>query len=262
MKKSGLALIVLILIALALAVSLPASAVRTEEGSVSGSLTRGSPFTVTITGLPNTSYYVWLPRTFVLTGQPGDRPPVISENQYHVTMDPVGGPYTIGLYQYNNGDGRTILDDVAPATASMSNTRYYALVTTDNDGHAVVEFSTSFDTALRSYSVKVENPDSVNKDILLVEGRAFSRTAPGIQPTERPATAAMTALPPDTTRTPTPAQSPTPEITQVYTTTGIPDTAEQQPSPSPLPTHRTPVSALAGGIALIFGWHLVQRRHP
>jgi len=132
-------------------------------------LTRGSRFTITVTGTPNTPYYVWLTRTSTMSGEPGDQPPVLLANQANIKKDPEGGPYVIGSYQINNGGGQTIIDDVAPSTASMSNTQYYALVTTDKDGKAVVAFQTSSNTATRTFSVKVENDQSIAKDNMLVQ---------------------------------------------------------------------------------------------
>jgi hypothetical protein len=132
-------------------------------------LTRGSRFTITVTGTPNTPYYVWLTNTYTLSGEPGDQPPVLLTNQANIVKDPVDGPYVIGSYRFNNGGGRTIREDVAPSTASMSDTQYYALVTTDNDGRALVAFQTSSNTATRTFSVKVENPQSVAKDNIQVQ---------------------------------------------------------------------------------------------
>jgi hypothetical protein len=191
MKSRFLPLALLVLFALFILAAMPASAVKTAEGSVDDTLTRGGRFTATITGLPNTSYYIWLPRTFSMTGEPYDQPPVIADYTENLRKDPAGGPYLIGSYQYNNGNGRTILDDVAPATAAMSNTNYYALVTTNTAGQAVVEFQTSIYTGLRSYSVKVENPASVDRDNLQVEISVYSRKAPSMviitqEPTPKP----------------------------------------------------------------------------
>jgi hypothetical protein len=226
MKSRTLPCIILALLIIALFTVIPASAVKTSEQSVSDSLTRGSRFTVTITGLPNSSYYIWLPRTFTMTGKSGDQPPVIADNILNVSKDPAGGPYPIGSYQYNNGDGRTIRDDIAPSTAEMSNTNYYAQVTTDTGGQAVVEFQTSFDTGLRSYSVRVENPDSADSDNLLVEITVFSRKAP-----------TMVILTPETTRetvviTPTATRVESPGI-PVLTTTAVPAVTSV---PVPVPT--------------------------
>jgi len=109
----------------------------------------------------------------------------------------------------------------------MPNTQYYALVTTDHAGQATVEFRTSVNTGLRSYSVKVENPRSLDSDNLLVEIQIYSRRAPApieiftppetslptVQPTTTKTTSPETILPPVTTpepvQTPLPAQVPT-----------------------------------------------------
>jgi hypothetical protein len=146
----------------------PALAISTTSG-IGGTLVRGHQFTIDITGNPNTAYYVWLPGTWSLSGGAGDQPPIVVPNQENVEQDPENGPYTIGSYRYYNGGGRTILDDVAPSSSLMPNTSYYALVTTDESGQAVVAFGTSMNTAMISYSVRVENPTSVNNETLLVK---------------------------------------------------------------------------------------------
>ncbi len=122
------------------------------------SLTRGNMFTITIAGKPSTAYYVWFTRTFAMSGEPGDQPPVIVGNTERVEFDPDGGPYVIGSYQYSGGNGRTIINDVAPSSASVSNTRYYAKVTTDSDGFGIVQFSTSSATASKTFNIRAENP--------------------------------------------------------------------------------------------------------
>ncbi|MEN6395867.1 MAG: hypothetical protein ABFC78_05220 [Methanoregula sp.] len=146
----------------------PVLAIYTTS-DIGGSLVRGHQFTVDITGKPNTAYYIWLTGTWPLSGEAYDQPPVVIANQVNVEQDPENGPYTIGSYHYYNGNGRTILDDVAPSSSLLSDTNYYALVTTDANGKAVVAFGTSIHTALRSYSVRVENPSLVNTDTLLVQ---------------------------------------------------------------------------------------------
>ncbi len=210
------AVLLLVLPVLALLAVLPVSAAWSAEESVDDTLTRGSRFVATITGLPNTSYYIWLPRTFTMSGEQYDQPPVIADGQAGVAKDPQGGPYTIGSYQYNNGNGRTILDDVAPASGAMSNTNYYALVTTNTAGTAVVEFQTSVYTGLRSYSVKVENKESVDRDSVRFAITVFPRKAatmaiitpektPGQRAITRIVTVYVTATPPPTTPQTTPS---------------------------------------------------------
>lgn len=134
-------------------------------------LTRGGRFSVNITGLPSTPYYVWLTRTSTMTGKAGDQPPLIVPFQSGIQQDPADGPYTIGSKVINNGNGRTIRDDIAPSTPEVSNTNYYALVTTDTDGQAVITFQTTSSTATRTFSVKVENSRSAaNSDIFIERG--------------------------------------------------------------------------------------------
>jgi hypothetical protein len=138
--------------------------------SAEDTLTRGSGFTVTITGRPNTAYYVWVARTFSMSGEPGDQPPVILGGQTNVVQDPQGGPYVIGSYRYSNGNGRTILDDVAPSSATSFNTRYYAQVTTDIDGVAIVGFRTSSATADKKFSIIAQNPQSPGETVYVTLG--------------------------------------------------------------------------------------------
>jgi len=202
---------------------IPACATDTSS---SDALTRGSQFTISITGAPNTAYYLWLTRTFSLTGNPGDQPPVIVGGQSGVQKDPPEGPYTIGMYAFNNGNGRTIIDDVAPSTPVMSNTNYYALVTTDRDGRAVVAFQTSSSTAIRTFSIKAENPQS--SAIVFIER--------GL-PVRMPVTPTITFLPPLPTISPStypvtiPTTNPLP-TTLALTTVPVPTGTPSQPSPS------------------------------
>jgi len=178
MRHKYLRLIIFACIIWFLFTVIPVVAVKTAEASVSDTLTRGGRFTVTITGLPSSAYYIWLPGTFTMTGEPRDQPPVIADTIGNVEKDSPDGPYTIGSYQYSNGDGNTIRDDVAPSTPDMPDTNYYALVTTDTSGIAVVEFQTSVNTGLKSYSVRVENPRSVDSDNLQLRLQVLTRRAP------------------------------------------------------------------------------------
>jgi hypothetical protein len=216
MREIPLKFVMIVIIAGFLLAVVPVSAVKTAEQSIGDSITRGSRFTVNIIGLPNSSYYVWLPHTFTMTGEPRNQPPVIADNQMNVAEDPVDGPWPIGSYQYNNGNGQTIRDDVAPSTSEMPNTRYYALVTTDTRGLATVEFLTSVNTGLRSYSVKVESPKSVDSDNLLVEIQIYSRKAPSVLEIDTPPQPVLT------TSLPTITESPPPVTTIPVTTTQEP----------------------------------------
>ncbi|MGF3496042.1 MAG: MEMAR_RS02690 family S-layer glycoprotein [Methanolinea tarda] len=118
---------------------------------------RGNPFSVTITGRPNTEYYLWVKGTGQMTGAALDQPPLLVASQKDVTNDPVGGPYTIGSYQYEGGAGRTIKQDV-PAAPS-NGVYYYAKVKTSNSGTVTVGWQTSQATKDKKYTFRVERFD-------------------------------------------------------------------------------------------------------
>jgi hypothetical protein len=248
MTRNYRACIVLLLLACLIITVTPVSALQSTEQSLSESMTRGSRFTITITGVPNTAYYVWLPGTFSMTGEPYDQPPVIADSLENVVKDPSGGPYTIGSYQYSNGGGNTILDDVAPSTSSMSSTNYYAQATTDSKGQAIVEFQTSVYTKTRSYSVKVENPNAPEKENFQVEQKVYSRASrPMI---ETPQETIVTS-PPRTSLTIPPTTVPTllPETPRA--TTPIPSTPPTPAKKAPLEPWTVVIAAGIGMLALM-----------
>jgi hypothetical protein len=203
--------------------------------SAEESLTRGSGFTVTITGRPGIAYYIWLARTFDLSGEPGDQPPLVEANQLNVVQDPPGGPYTIGSYRYFNGNGRTILDDVAPSSSSVPNTSYYAQVTTDSDGNAVVGFRTSSATAAKQFSVRAQNPQSPGETVNVKLGLPAQKATPtAAAATPQPATTALTRLP---SLPPIEAPLPAPEVPVLPSLTSavpVPTTLRQTPVELPL----------------------------
>ena len=71
------------------------------------SVVRGNPFAVTITGKPNSAYYLWVKGTGSMTGSTLDQPPSIVLSQDTVKKDPVAGPWPIGQYVYQ-GSSKTI----------------------------------------------------------------------------------------------------------------------------------------------------------
>jgi hypothetical protein len=195
------------------------------------SLTRGSPFTVSIEAKPNTAYYVWFTRTFAMSGEPGDQPPVIVGNTERVEFDPAGGPYAIGSYQFRNGNGRTILDDVAPSSATVSNTSYYAKVTTDENGSGIVQFRTSSATADRTFTVRAENPASQGEEVTVWSGLPEKKTTTvtAAVPRETIAPLPPVTVPPLAE----PAATTPPEPAAPQGTTAVPTTL--QPTPVDLP---------------------------
>jgi hypothetical protein len=175
--------------------------VAVADAASSGGLTPGSGFTVSITGNPGTPYYVWLTRTSTMSGAPGDQPPVISGGISDVEKDPPDGPYLIGMHTISKGG--TIIDDVAPSPDGLPGTNYYALVTTNADGVAIVQFRITPGTAVRTYSVKVEDRTGAAGNFN-VQANLFPRTT---LPTPVIVTIPPTSLPVTTIPTPEPTAS-------------------------------------------------------
>jgi len=118
-------------------------------------VTRGNPFSVTITGVPNADYYLWVKGTGSMTGLPDDQPPMILDTQVDVKQDPSAGPYDIGKYQYEGGAGKSIKQDV-PDDPDYHGTKFYALVKLNDSGTRTVEWKTSKDTKDKKYTIRVE----------------------------------------------------------------------------------------------------------
>jgi len=234
--------VLLLLVVLLLAFVMPPIGAQGE-----GSVTRSQTFTVTIAGTPFATYYVWLKGTFSMSGEPGDQPPLVVANQENVVQDQPGGPYTIGSYQYYNGGSRTILEDVAPSTATISDTSYYAAVTTDQNGLATIAFQTSRATAAQSFSIDAQNPANPSQNVAVSLGT----------PTQVPtvvATPFLTSVPLTTLPTTTMTTVPVITTTAVVTPTLAPAT-----EPVTTPTTKSPLGEvlviIAVGIAfLVTGW--------
>ena len=118
-------------------------------------IVRGNSFTVTITGVPNFDYYVWVKGSSSMTGLPEDQPPMILTAQEKVSQDNPNGPYTIGQYAYEGGSGKIVKDDV-PDDPDYHGTKYYAMATLSSSGTRTIEFQTSKDTLDKKYTIRVE----------------------------------------------------------------------------------------------------------
>ena len=232
-KKSGRYWVLLLLVLCCMIVSVIPCVTAAD------SLTRGSMFTVSIAAKPNTAYYVWFTRTFAMSGEPGDQPPVIVGYTERVEFDPAGGPYAIGSYRFRNGNGRTILDDVAPSSATVSNTRYYAKVTTDENGYGIVQFTTSSATADRTFSVRAENPASQGEEVPVRLGLPEKKTTivAAAAPKGTPAPPSPVIVPPLAEPAATIPQEPAttlPEPAAPQGTTAVPTTMQQTPVGLPM----------------------------
>ena len=194
----------------------------TTSISGGGTVVQSRPFTLTVIGVPNSPYYVWVTGTFSMTGATGEQPPVIQDSIEGVAQDTAGGPFTIGSYAFRNGNGRTIQQDVAPSTPQVPNTRYYARVTTDNAGRAFIGFQTSPATAPKTFSIRIENADTYTEESMSV-GKGSVSIEAGTQKTVQP-TSVVTLSMPETSIPMTPSPSATPT------------TAPATPKPAPLET--------------------------
>jgi PGF-CTERM protein len=135
------------------------------------SVVRSKSFSVTITGKPNTVYNMWVKGTSTMTGAYDDQPPMVKAAQLGVKQDTyvnVGTPLfgagslSAGAYQYENGNGLTIWDDVAAGNAAnvgkLGNGSYvYCNVTTSaTTGTRTVEFTTTNWTKAQKYTIRAE----------------------------------------------------------------------------------------------------------
>ena len=125
------------------------------------SVVRSKSFSVTVTGRPVTDYYLWIKGTSTLDGTYDNQPPLMVYNQEKVKNDafiPVTGPAiaVIGNYEYENGAGYSILDDVSKNVYTDFGTREYALITTSTSGTRTIEFMTTNWTKAQKYTIRVE----------------------------------------------------------------------------------------------------------
>ena len=152
------------------------------------SVVRSKPFSVTVTGRPNTKYHLWLKGTSTMSGGFDNQPPIIARYQAGVAQDTntTAGvvnnlvPYMIdtvncdgtdngagqanaGGYNYqNSGAGFNatagmIINDVARTRDVYWGTLLYANVTTADSGTRTVEFLTTNWTKAQKYTIHVEN---------------------------------------------------------------------------------------------------------
>jgi hypothetical protein len=199
-----------------------------------GAITRGSTFTVTVTGQSRTAYDIWPKGTHAMSGEAGDQPPIIAAGQTDVVQDPPGGPYVIGNHPISGGG--TILGDVPPDSSVTSATSYYAEVTTDASGYGVVLFRTSSATATgQEFHIVARNPADLGEEVGVVLG---------LPPTPAPVQTPMMPLPlPTTMRTPfMPLPTTTVAGTTAPTTTVATPAPLITPQPMETPTETMPVA--------------------
>ncbi|PKL69770.1 MAG: PGF-CTERM sorting domain-containing protein [Methanomicrobiales archaeon HGW-Methanomicrobiales-1] len=136
------------------------------------SVVRSKPFSVTVTGKPNTIYHFWVKGTSTMSGAYDSQPPMVKANQLGVTQDkytnaatPVYylGTQDVGAYLYENGNNQVIWQDVASGSndankALLGNGTYvYGNVTLSTSGTRTIEFTTNNWTKAQKYTIRVEN---------------------------------------------------------------------------------------------------------
>jgi len=147
---------------------------------------RSKPFSITITGKPNTLYHVWVKGTSSMKGGYDDQPPMVGPNQDGVKIDAstIGytgiGAYTQNLginssgYSYQNAGSTSIRvwDDIAHNTENTVTAGFTAIgngtslnanVTTSVSGTRTVEFLTTNWTKAQKYTIRVEMIDAAGQ---------------------------------------------------------------------------------------------------
>jgi PGF-CTERM protein len=133
---------------------------------------RSKPFSVTITGRPLTTYWVWVKGTSSMSGAWNNQPPMVGLFQAAVYNDtptgvtPNNGIYPLGAYAPENSVGviRALTvagSDVANDPTIYNRTRYYVLINTSSSGTRTVEFVTSNWTKDQTYTIRVERDSSM-----------------------------------------------------------------------------------------------------
>jgi len=136
------------------------------------SVVRSKSFSVTITGKPSTSYHMWVKGTSSMDGSYDNQPPMITQYQDSVAQDAnvmeyANSPGKAGNYQYQNGAGSTIWQDVAYTPSATyvltdgykrlaNGTFLYANVTTAAAGTRTVQWETTNWTKAQKYTIRVE----------------------------------------------------------------------------------------------------------
>lgn len=139
--------------------------------ATSESVMQASPFSIFISGSPDTLYYVWVKGTRNMSGNRTDSPPVICtacDYSSGVFKDRVTGPFRIGMHEIYEGNGSTILEDIPSFTHYNNPTDYYARVLTDEKGKGGITFET-YSAKPGNYTLRVENGADVKEVGILVE---------------------------------------------------------------------------------------------
>jgi PGF-CTERM protein len=114
---------------------------------------RSKPFSVTITGRPNTNYNVWVKGTSTMHGGYDDQPPQFQPNQAGTDI----GNVVTGAYVFQNGGAISAdVSDGANMKPVPTLSPFYANVTTNAAGTRTIGFITTNWTKAQKYTIRVE----------------------------------------------------------------------------------------------------------
>jgi PGF-CTERM protein len=147
-------------------ITLTADTVKIEANK--DAVVRSKPFSVTITGRPNSIYYMWIKGTSQMSGTYDDQPPLVPYFQSGVYND--SSPYTtvagVGFLAWGISYSPQNLNSTANGIGTLyrqvptfpyNGSQYYVAVKTSESGTRVVEFTTSNQTKAQKYTIRVEN---------------------------------------------------------------------------------------------------------
>jgi PGF-CTERM protein len=131
---------------------------------------RSKPFTLTITGKPNTVYYLWVKGTTAMAGNYDAQPPMLMQQQSGMYNDTapyyfnntveggVGNPYQ--FYVWGNSYAPQNLNAPLRGLVSLfpfNGTHYYAAILTNDAGTRTIQWQTSNQTKAQTYTFRAEN---------------------------------------------------------------------------------------------------------
>lgn len=125
----------------------------------------GEEFVLSILGDPGSQYYLWV----LGSKDSWPLPPRLKREQEGIMQDDPEGSYLIGAYEYQDGKGRSVKEEVVDDFTSHG-TDYYAKVVIPEDGKRSVSFKTDkYLTKKGTFSIRVELNSQENKKSVIGE---------------------------------------------------------------------------------------------
>jgi PGF-CTERM protein len=132
---------------------------------------RSKPFSLTVTGRPNTIYYIWVKSTSSMTGRFDDQPPMLMHQQSGMYNDTA--PYffngtTSGISTFTRWGSSYAPQNTATnlirtvANYPYNGTHYYCAVLTNDAGTRTIQWGTNNQTKAQTYTFRAENYTAAN----------------------------------------------------------------------------------------------------